>query len=291
MNSSNHAIVSFDVEPGGDHVSIRGERLPLDGLLDPRLKQADYVETLRRQFVAAQPFEHLVVEGLFHPRLLALAEQEFELFPPVSWRSLENKHESTMRSEPGSALGPASRIYFDLVNSAPFMSLLSRITAVDDLICDPYRYGGGLHESRAGGRFGIHLDFDCHVRTGLKNEMVLLTYLNRDWDSDWNGDLELWDSRQRARAASVRPDMGRSVLLRHGADSFHGHPRPLAAPPGRVRRSLANYYYSNPQAGELREKRRSSVFLFADRADRLHSFGKRWTPPALWDGLKRLARD
>jgi hypothetical protein len=288
LHNASESVASLPCE--SDFVCVRGERVALDALLDKRLSDTAHIATLRESFRSARPFEHLVVDDWFSPKLLQLAESEFEAFPSDSWRGINSKYETTFRSKPGSALGPAATAYFNLVNSARFVSLLSQITGIEDIVTDPYLYGGGLHESRNGGSFGIHRDFDRHVRTGLQNEMVLLTYLNPTFSADWNGDLELWDAQKRECVAAVSPLFGRSILLRHSLVSFHGHPRPLAMPDGVVRRSMATYYYTNPQAREWREKRVSSVFMFSDRADTLREVGKRWTPPILWDLLARLVR-
>ena len=84
-------------------------------------------------------------------------------------------------------LGPASRIYFVIVNSGWFTELLSSLTGVQELVVDQTLRFGGLHESRRGGKFSIHRDFERNACTGLKNEMALLTYLNEHWEPQWNG--------------------------------------------------------------------------------------------------------
>ena len=43
----------------------------------------------------------------------------------------------------------------------------------------------------------------------------------------------------------VLPSLGRFVVFQTTDFSYHGHPQPLAAPPDRVRRSIALYYFTN----------------------------------------------
>ena len=289
MGEQKVASAFFATDPGSDFVSIRGKKLNLHELMNERLRDPAYVERLAHDFRSALPFPHLVVEGWFSPDLLTMALEEFDLFSPEYWRSVTGAHEHTFRSRPGVNFGPAAQIYFGLVNSGWFLDVLSKIVSIPDLIPDPYLYGGGMHETRNGGRFGIHRDFDVHLRNGLRNELVILTYLNHKWNSSWDGDLELWNESRHQRTASIIPEFGRSIIMRHGPASYHGHPRPMNAPEGVVRRSLATYYYTNQRADELRSRRVSSIFLPPESANLLKRVGKQWTPPILWSLMKHIA--
>lgn len=271
-----------------DHVVIRGRRLDLDRHVDPKLFDAAYVAELRQRLRDAQPFPHLVVHDWFNPTLLDLVREEFDLLDQGQWKVFRNEQELTHRSQPHARLGPASEIYFGIINSGWFLDLLSTITDVEDLLPDAKLLGGGLHETRAGGKFGIHRDFDRHASHGLSNRMVFITYLNRGWDPAWGAALEIWDIDSGTSARSIPPEFGTSVLLMHGPKSFHGHPEPMAAPPDQTRRSVAAYYYQNPAGVPMRIKRVSSVFLVAHRSKPLRHLARRLLPPIVLDAIKKL---
>jgi hypothetical protein len=273
-----------------DHVCIRGRRLNLNELVNPRLHEADHLTGLTTRVQAAAPFPHLTVDAWFNPALLELVLEEFESEGAPAFKAVTGRHESTQRAIPGSNMGPASQLYFGIVNSGWFVRILSQLTGVEDLLVDTQLYGGGLHETRPGGRFGVHRDFDRHLRTGLTNEMVLITYLNKDWKPEWGGALELWDKTATQRVAAVEPEFGRTILMCHGQNSFHGHPHPLQPPEGVKRRSLASYYYSNRYAAIDRKARRTSLFMFETNSDLLRRVGKAVTPPVLWDVIAKLSR-
>jgi hypothetical protein len=273
-----------------DFVSIRGIQLDLSKLVDPRLFDAAHRAELRQQLQDATPFEHLVLDGWFSPDLLKLAWEEFDLYPFRDERETKSKYENTVRSPRNPVLGPASRLYFDVVNSGWFTELLSAVTGVTELLVDQTLRNGGLHESRRGGKFSIHRDFERNACTGLKTEMVLLTYLNETWDPSWNGALELWDADRGQCVRKIEPQLGRSVLMRNGPVNFHGHPTPLAIPEGQVRRSLASYYYSNAVGWNRHRGHASSVYLYVDRSDRVKQWAKQATPPLIWDALRRIRR-
>jgi hypothetical protein len=275
---------------GVDHVTIGGRRLELAELVASRLFDADYIKDLRVQMCNARPFEHLVVEGWFHPVLLDLVREEFDRVDAPGWRNVRSAQENTLRSRVATRLGPASELYFGILGSGWFLDLMSELSGVEDLFGDPQKYNGGLHETRSGGYFAIHRDFDRHRRTGLRNEMVLITYLNRDWDPLWGGALELWDGDAKRCIKQIQPDFGRSVIMRHGPTSFHGHPSRLATPANRSRRSVAAYYYSDPTARQKRAEREPTEFLFSNTLNEATRVARRLLPPILWEALARVVQ-
>lgn len=271
-----------------DYVVIRGRHLDLDKLVDPKLLDSSYIEEMRERMRKATPFPHLTVYGWFNPVLLELVHEEFDLFDRAQWKVNRNEQELTYRSGRHDRLGPASRLYFDIVNSGWFVEMIAAITDTEDLLPDPTLLNGGLHETRAHGKFGVHRDFDRHARYGLSNRMVFITYLNRNWDPTWGAALDLWDIDADASAGKILPDFGTSVIMMHGPKSFHGHPEPMTTPAGQTRRSLATYYYDNPAAVQMRAQRISSVFLIAHRSQPLRYFARRFLPPILLDAIKRI---
>lgn len=122
-----------------------------------------------------------------------------------------------------------------------------------ELVPDPWftegplvpRLGGGLHEIHPGGLLKMHCDFDKHP-SGLRRIVNLLVYLNEDWKDEWGGALELHGSSE---PAVIPPRGGTAVLFVTDGQSWHGHPKPLACPPNRTRRSLALYYYTASDDG------------------------------------------
>jgi hypothetical protein len=283
------AISAPNVLIGDSHITIRGVRLSFDELVDQRQLAADNALRLREEIRNAQPFEHLVLKDLFNDRMLQLIHDEFDLFRDQPWQRHSNKYEETRRSMPGSRLGPAASLYFWLVNSSPIAEFLSAVIGVPNLIPDPSLMGGGMHETRNGGHFAIHRDFDTHMRYGLHNAMVFITYLNKDWSPSYQGSLELWDQKRQACIKKVSPDFGSSLLMCHGLNSYHGYTTPLNMPEGRTRRSVATYYYTNTK-GASQVPRTVSKFLFTSKADIAKGFVKQFIPPVVWTGLKKLKR-
>ncbi|WP_431273994.1 2OG-Fe(II) oxygenase [Variovorax ureilyticus] len=232
-----------------------------------------------------------MIEGLFHPRLLELVAEEFDTQPASSWVNIHTPYERTRRSVPGVSLQTASRTYFDIVSSGWFSEWLTSITNMPYLLSDPRLVGGGLHESRSGGTFSIHRDFRRHHDTGLRNAMVLITYLNKGWQPEWGSALELWDKKNDRCGRAVQPEFGRTVILPHGPVSYHGHTQPLKTPDDRPRRSVAAYFYTSPMAGKRSMDDIATNFLHPARIDQVKTVTRMIVPPFAWAlGRKVMGR-
>jgi Rps23 Pro-64 3,4-dihydroxylase Tpa1-like proline 4-hydroxylase len=202
---------------------------------------------LRRQFQAAKPFPHLVVDDLL--RLSPLAASAF---PDISWpwwnemydRYVQNKrfcYDIEVIPEPFKAL-------IRELNEPRFLRVLEQITGIRQLLPDPYLFGGGLHLSGPGGVLSPHTDFHYHRALNLYRRVNVLVYLNDGWSLEDGGCLSLYDTEGRA-VQTVVPDGGRVVVFRTDDQSVHGFPVPIAE--GSWRRSVALFYYTAAPADDF----------------------------------------
>ena len=263
-----------------------------DGLSEAIISNAS-IASLRHQFDAAAPFPHLVFDGLFEPELLDRVALDYGRVRGEDWIKYDNANEVKFGTKPNVRLGPGSQAYFDLIHRAKFTQFLTAVTGIEALLPDPMLRGGGLHEIPVGGKFSVHTDFTRHVDTKLDNRLVFITYLNKDWQDDWGGALELWDSAACIR--KVVPVFGRSILFAQSANSLHGHPDPVATPDGRTRRSVAAYYYTNGRPDPTPAERIGTRFLNpattpVSARKKLARQVKYFLPPVVTDGLKWLVR-
>ncbi len=203
-------------------------------------------DRLRSEYASAEPFPHLVIDGLFPAERLLAVSADFDTAPAATWRDIKSGLQRKRATPPDSPLPPFVQDYFNTLNSGPFIRFLSEITGINNLIPDPALHGGGMHEVEEGGAFEIHLDFERHPRTFLDNRLVVITYLNDNWLPTDGGNLELWHTKPPRCAASVTPVFGRTVILEQSQISAHGHPRPIRD--GRKRRSVTAYFYTNGRA-------------------------------------------
>lgn len=218
-----------------------------------------WAETYR----SAAPFPHWVQDDVFDSAFLDAVLAEFDAMDRGGWRQSEGNHERKWSTEDWHRLGPFTSTFISQLSSGPFIEFLEDLTGISGLVPDPHLRGGGLHEIRVGGLLGIHADFNVHPRLGLYRRLNLLVYLNRAWVPSWGGALELWDQAGKELVRSIGPSFNRAVVFDTSNFSYHGHPHPLACPPGRTRKSIALYYYTAERPSEADSAPHGTLFLDA----------------------------
>ena len=215
------------------------------------------VETLTRldaqailksnEFSTASPFPHCVIDDLFDGSLIDEIVNEFPSVSDPIWESSNQEQiQVKLRSNWGTDedISPATRSVVHFLNSGAFMKRLSVICGIDKLISDPYYTGGGLNCTRPGGLLDVHVDGNWHHAMGVHRRLNAILYLNKEWQTAWGGQLELWDRELSHCVTSIEPRMNRLIVFETHDFTFHGHPTPLACPSDEARKSLILYYYT-----------------------------------------------
>jgi len=202
-------------------------------------------DRLSTSYGSATPFPHVIIDDFLEDWVLDEVLREFPTPDEISWRRYKTPTESKLASKWGHQLGPFTRHVLSQFNSSAMCDFLEKLTGIGGIIPDPYFVGGGLHQIESGGFLKVHVDFNRHKRLRLDRRLNLLLYLNRDWQDEYGGNLEIWDKDMRVLCHSVRPDFNRCVIFNTTSTSYHGHPRPLTSPKGVTRKSMALYYYTS----------------------------------------------
>ena len=194
---------------------------------------------------SADPFPHAAFDGLIDDELLERVVAEFPSDDSNEWelRELEAKSKSKQIAGPQQRIGPYTRQLFGLLSSPRFLRFVEELTGIRGLIPDPYLHGGGLHEIKSGGYLELHSDFNWHGHLHMYRRLNLLLYLNKDWKEEYEGALELWDSRLE-KSVKYYPLWNRLVIQHVTADAMHGFPARIQCPDTMSRKSLAMWYYT-----------------------------------------------
>ena len=180
----------------------------------------------RDAYARAAPFPHAVIDGLLRDDAAdALAAALPGPDDDAGWdRYAAEGFEMKLASADQARLPEAVVRVLHEFNSGPFIAFVEALTGIPHL--------------------GVHADFNWHPAMQAHRRVNLLLYLNPGWNAAWGGDLELWSTDAARREASIAPVHNRAVVFATRSDTFHGHPAPLATPPGVWRRSIAMYYYT-----------------------------------------------
>lgn len=226
--------------------------------LTPEL-QAD-PEALNAGYQAARPFPHIVIDNLFPQDML---EQVREVFPRpdgIEWRRFDNAEEKKLGFWHTCEIDPYLYDFLQAMNAPPMLKFLETLTGIEGLVPDPYFGGAGLHQILPGGFLKVHADFNVHPKLNLDRRLNMLIYLNKDWQDEWGGHLELWDAGITTCHEKIAPLFNRTVIFSTTDTSFHGHPHPLQCPEGESRKSLSFYYYTNGRPEEEKSEAHSTLF-------------------------------
>jgi hypothetical protein len=217
---------------------------------------------LAARYRDAQPFPHLVLDGLFDDVALGAVLAEFPAPADMQWMRFDNPLEKKLGFfHETSTLSDTVRRFLDALNSFEMLLWLEALTGIEGLIPDPYFGGGGLHQIEPGGFLKVHADFNVHPKLKLDRRLNMLVYLNKDWREEWGGHLELWDRAGGACAERILPVFNRTVIFSTSDTSYHGHPDPLASPPGVTRKSVSLYYYTAGRPAEERSAPHDTIFV------------------------------
>src|SRR3984885_6123668 len=206
----------------------------------------DRLPQLSRQYQSASPYPHIVLENFLDPEVLDDCIAEFnKLNESDEWINYTHYNEKKKGLNKLDLLPVAIKGTINELNSPEFLQFLSTLTGIKDLQKDDFLEGGGIHQSTKGGYLNIHADFTVHPHhRNWQRRVNVLVYLNKNWQDEWGGKLELWDKQMKACEVKVPPVFNRCVIFNTDADSYHGHPEPMTCPEGVYRRSIALYYYS-----------------------------------------------
>lgn len=217
-------------------------------LLDLARLRAE-VGVAAKEYTAADPFPHIVVDGVLRPEAFAAAAADFPAVDDEFWKGYLHVNETKYCNVQPDTWADSIREVARELTSPAFVSYLEELTGIPGLIPDWSMDGGGLHQTLRGGHLNIHADFTTHhVHETWARRINILLYLNEEWHDDWGGRLELWDRDMQRCRDRVSPQGNRMLVFTTSIDSFHGHPDGLTCPPGEARRSMALYYFTEEAA-------------------------------------------
>ena len=228
---------SLPVADGPDQAAVINATLPVyvgDGLVMDPTWAREFGARLSETYCTADPYPHVVMNNFLPGSLVEAILRNFPAAPVPTRKRL------IMPAECNEYV----RRIFGFFNSAAVLSFLEGLTGIEGLIPDPHFEGGGFHEIGCGGKLELRNDSRPHSNPRLNRRLILQIYLNKNWEQDYRGHLELWDKSAKQKVRDIAPLFNRCVVFNTGRDSYHGYPDPLNVPANRTRKSMALCYYT-----------------------------------------------
>lgn len=209
---------------------------------------------IARRFRDARPFRHVVIDGFLDDGIARRLLEAFPDFDAGSARGEDGRDGDKSTVERIRALGSAYARLDDAIRGEAFLRWLGRLTGIDGLLYDPAYLGGGTHANRHGAKLDRHVDFRYHPIERWQRRLNLILYLNEGWQDAWGGQLDLFGDAyaDAGPSVSIAPAFNRCVIFETHDHSWHGFDRITLpeAERGRVRRSIALYFYTRGDASD-----------------------------------------
>ena len=214
----------------------------------------NYALENREKYTNADPFPHIVIDNLFNENVLNAIIDEFPKNLDEIGNNFNNKVEKKLSLNKSVLLSHSTNNFLNFLNSQIFLDFLQKLTSIKEkLVPDPYLLGGGLHELRKNGYLNIHADFNLHPSMKLDRRLNILIYLNKNWQENYGGSLQLWDKDMKECVQKILPEYNRMVIFSTTDFSYHGNPDKVSCPDNLSRKSVAMYYYSNGRPSSERK--------------------------------------
>ena len=233
------------------------------------MKQA---EQHREQYREADPFPHVVIDNFLDEDVVEGVRAEFSCVEE-HWKDYRHYNEAKLAITDVADMPTNTSALIEELNSPRFIEFIETLASSKELIPDPALEGGGMHMIRRDGFVNVHADFQTHTKNRTWSRQInLLLYLNRDWEEDWMGQLEIWNPDMTVCKHRILPVFNRCLIFDTLETAFHGHPDPLMCPADETRKSIATrgiwivvriwLTSSLRRPARLRKRRRQSERLF-----------------------------
>lgn len=147
------------------------------------------LEQLNKNFINAQPYEHIVIDNFLNDEYISNIEKEFpENYE--DWFKYNNPLEVKYAYDNIGNLKKNTECLFYILSSPQVINLFRKITGINNLNYDEYLHGAGIHAHQRNGKLAIHLDYEKHPISGKERRLNLILYLNKKWKEEWLGSTE-----------------------------------------------------------------------------------------------------
>lgn len=212
----------------------------------------------RRRWLTSEPFPFIVVPDVIYLDEAAAICAEFPPPDNPGWHTFTGPLEHGKQEGSADIAGPRTAELHQALAANEFVDWLRVVSGVPDLVADPTRHGGGIHQSGPGARLGMHVDFNVHPQrpdliravnlilfVGVRGDLFRYEVDGNDvrnvcrWRREWGGILHLGAGRPYVE---IDPLPGLLVVFEASDLSYHGHPMPMTAD-APLRRSVPAYFY------------------------------------------------
>tara|TARA_E500000178_G_scaffold355190_1_gene426899 strand:+ start:261 stop:1130 length:870 start_codon:yes stop_codon:yes gene_type:complete len=193
-----------------------------------------------------EPFGHIIIENFLNDDYIENVNNNFPTnINDNNWYKYNNPLEVKFANDNINELPDNIKNIFYSLSSEKVINKLKEITNINNLEYDPYCHGAGLHMHPVNGRLNMHLDYEKHPISNKQRRLNIILHLSKDWNKDWNGATELWNSDLTKCIVKSEVKFNSALIFETSNTSWHGLPDKIKCPDNIFRKSLAFYYVTD----------------------------------------------
>lgn len=204
---------------------------------------------LHEKFSSATPFSYICIDDFLDT---SLAKSLSANFPLLNKMDVFYKGLNEQKGEHSSFenLHSDFTVLKKKLWSGSFIKKIEKITGFDGLHLIDDRYGVGLHQGGNKSFLDPHIDYNLHPILKKQRRFNFLIFLNEEWEKDWGGSLQFFNSNGTECVQSIEPKFNRAVIFVCNSVFFHGY-NLINCPTSITRKSFYLYFFSEPEKSLL----------------------------------------
>ena len=174
-----------------------------------------FAKSKNKEYINSSPFPHIVIDNFFNETILNDILSEFpKNLDNIGYQYKTKVEQKKFTLNDSKLLSENTSNFINFLNSQIFLDFLQTLTGINEkLQSDPYLQGGGLHELRNDGYLNVHADFNIHPTLKLDRRLNILIYLNKNWEDEFGGNLQLWNEDMTKCEKKIIPIFNRMVIF------------------------------------------------------------------------------
>jgi Rps23 Pro-64 3,4-dihydroxylase Tpa1-like proline 4-hydroxylase len=199
---------------------------------------------LAQAHAATLPVPYTIIDNFFSEELFKTLSFEVDFLKESDWTVFSNDASYRKECRNFASTPRIQSMAYSFQGSA-FLKWIEQVTGLDKLVADPHYRGGGITRVSRGDSLGLHNDFNWNEQIRLTRRVNLILYMNAEWQTEWGGELELWDFDRTKCLVKIEPKPNRLAIWNYDERLIHGAPHPLNCPEHIARQNFIQFYYGS----------------------------------------------
>jgi Rps23 Pro-64 3,4-dihydroxylase Tpa1-like proline 4-hydroxylase len=199
---------------------------------------------LAQAHAATLPVPYTIIDNFFPDELFKTLSFEVDFLQESDWTVFSNDASYRKECRNFASTPRIQSMAYSFQGSA-FLKWIEQVTGLDKLVADPHYRGGGITRVSRGDSLGLHNDFNWNEQIRLTRRANLILYMNAEWQTEWGGELELWDFDRTECLVKIEPKPNRLAIWNYDERLIHGAPHPLNCPEHIARQNFIQFYYGS----------------------------------------------